>query len=651
MTTLQSIPPAELDDARLVADSLQGNREAFRGIVQRYQNLISSLAFSATANISQSEDIAQETFVTAWKQLGHLREPGKLRPWLCRIARFIISKQFRQLRHEPAFEAESVEALDRCPSDEPLPPDRVISQEEKAILWRAIERVPEIYRETLVLYYREHQSLEAVAQGLDLTEDAARQRLFRGRKFLEEQFLELVAGALEETRPDKMFTASVIAALPAVMATAKAAGLTATAGKGGSMAKVAGLGTLGSFLSAGAVFLFSLFGVFSLAGRWIGRRMGLACRQSLSARKRTIQFWRTLAIGFATLTVWPWFVPSSALHARPWLFDLGGWSISAFYWLVVIALAVWSWQRRRDARQPQPDALEPTAGADRSYNTWVTLGMLGPACITALFLYSCFFSNSPWSQKPVSAEEAQRLIAKRADASFVVFQYRDGSKELSIRTPDDQRIPLATPLTTNLIAALAAKGIRYETLVENQDFHNGGVRGWLVFLCALITAAGTVLLLRRPGTESFLRQKMTTPAAEQREKKLAGIVLAAVLLVMGVLTIAFKISHQVTPITNQDAQKVIVSHPKAGYMLFRFEDGTQELWIWGLGKGISPQVCSKPDAATTNLLAKYKVDCKTLVQGRDFGFRDRTRGLLTPLAIVLTATGAWVLWRSLKIKT
>ena len=74
-------------DKDLVAKALAGDRDAFSHIVSRYQSLICSLAYSATGSLGQSEDLAQETFITAWKRLRHLREPGKLRAWLCGVAR------------------------------------------------------------------------------------------------------------------------------------------------------------------------------------------------------------------------------------------------------------------------------------------------------------------------------------------------------------------------------------------------------------------------------------------------------------------------------------------------------------------------------------------------------------------------------------
>jgi hypothetical protein len=79
------------NDAELVSESLSGNRDAFGRIVAQYQSLICSLAYCVTGSLSQSEDLAQETFLAAWKQLADLREPHKLRAWLCGIARNLIS--------------------------------------------------------------------------------------------------------------------------------------------------------------------------------------------------------------------------------------------------------------------------------------------------------------------------------------------------------------------------------------------------------------------------------------------------------------------------------------------------------------------------------------------------------------------------------
>ena len=250
MMTTNMISGVVNNDADLVNATLAGNRDAFGKIVSRYQSLICSLAYSATGSLGQSEDLAQETFITAWKHLGHLRERDKLRSWLCGIARNRINSFLRREGREPVREAAPLEQVDESHSPEPLPVEYTMSKEEEAILWRSLEKIPEIYREPLVLFYREHQSVEAVAEKLELSVDTVHQRLSRGRKMLQEQVLSFVEGALGRTNPGKAFTIGVMASLPMFAATSKAAVMGSVAAKGGAVAKGAGLvGILGAIFA------------------------------------------------------------------------------------------------------------------------------------------------------------------------------------------------------------------------------------------------------------------------------------------------------------------------------------------------------------------------------------------------------------------
>lgn len=238
-------PVVAPSDAELVAATLAGDRRAFGQIVERYQRLLCSLAYSATGQLSQSEDLAQDAFIDAWRQLATLREPEKLRSWLCGILRFKISRLRRADGREPVRHAESIDdSADFLPSNDQPTPDVAAHKEEQALMWSALERVPENYREPLILYYREHRSIEHVAAALDLTEDTVKQRLSRGRKILQEQVLAFVEGALERSTPGRVFTLGVLAALPELAAPAKAAGLGAAAAHGGMLAKTTTLATI-----------------------------------------------------------------------------------------------------------------------------------------------------------------------------------------------------------------------------------------------------------------------------------------------------------------------------------------------------------------------------------------------------------------------
>jgi RNA polymerase sigma factor (sigma-70 family) len=240
MMTTRTMMTREISDAELVSRSLAGDREAFSQIVTRYQTLICSLAYSGMGNLGQSEDVAQETFITAWRHLSHLREPDKLRSWLCGIVRNRIHKSLHREGREPASNAVSLEEEHDSACSAALPSEQTINREEEALLWRSLERMPEMYREPLILFYRQHQSVQQVAAALDLSEDAVKQRLSRGRRMLQEELLSFVEGALGRTTPGREFSGAVMAALPVSVVATAGAGV-GVAGKGAAAAKSGGV--------------------------------------------------------------------------------------------------------------------------------------------------------------------------------------------------------------------------------------------------------------------------------------------------------------------------------------------------------------------------------------------------------------------------
>jgi RNA polymerase sigma factor (sigma-70 family) len=345
MLTTESIQTNESTDARLVAESLAGNREAFRLIVERYQSLVSSLAYSATGNVSQSEDVAQETFLAAWKNLRSLREPEKLRAWLCGIARHRVQRSLRGDAHELVSHAAPLEEAHATPAEEALPSDEAIGREEAAILWRALERIPELYREPLVLFYREHQSIERVAEALDLSADAVKQRLSRGRKYLQEEVQAMIEKTLQRTVPSRTFSSVVLAAMPAAPA--------ATAGAGATMGKSAAAGKSGLLLS-----------LLPFLGAWAGfAAQRLAINATTSDRATRARKIKQLALAWV-LMIGAAVGGEFATHALAnWL----GWSdwihfaaVAGFWWCylsVVVTFVIVMTQRNLGVR-PAEDEIE-----------------------------------------------------------------------------------------------------------------------------------------------------------------------------------------------------------------------------------------------------------------------------------------------------
>src|SRR5262245_2176596 len=217
-----------ISDEQLWRLACEGDREAFTKIVQRYQSLICSLAYSACGTLGTSEDMAQETFIIAWHRLRDLRDPSKLRQWLCGIVRNIAANAIRrELRRGGEPESLDVAAGELSVEDDPAA--QTITREEETLLWRTLAEMPESYREPLVLFYREERSVAEVAMKLDLTEDTVKQRLSRGRGMLREEMTALVESTLTKTKPGAAFTVGVLMALPLVSATTASAAISAGA--------------------------------------------------------------------------------------------------------------------------------------------------------------------------------------------------------------------------------------------------------------------------------------------------------------------------------------------------------------------------------------------------------------------------------------
>lgn len=277
------------DDAQLVECTLAGDRAAFATIVKRYQSLVCSITYNATGSLSLSEDLAQDAFLAAWKQLSELREPARLRSWLCGITRFLVGKEFRRQGREPKLAAEPLEEIQEPSSLEASPLIQAVSREEEAILWRALERIPDTYREPLILFYREEKSIERVAAELELSEDAVKQRLSRGRKLLQEEVVAFVEGTLSRTAPGQSFSSAVLAMLPVVPAATAGVGV---AGKGAAMAKS---GSMAAWLAPLTPFL----GVFAaLMVNWISVRSAPTVRERRFQGLWLTCFW-VFALGWA----------------------------------------------------------------------------------------------------------------------------------------------------------------------------------------------------------------------------------------------------------------------------------------------------------------------------------------------------------------
>ena len=180
------------DEAKLVARSLKQDHDAFGQLVERYATVIANLAYRMVGDRTEAEDLAQETFVAAFKSLPTFRAESKFSTWLYRIAANKCKDWLRVKRPGQSVQDVDIEDVldDRVVEDRT--PERLLSQQQVAAqLDRAIQRLPPLYREAFVLKHVEGLSYEEMQEILNVNADTLKMRVYKGRLQLSRELVEL----------------------------------------------------------------------------------------------------------------------------------------------------------------------------------------------------------------------------------------------------------------------------------------------------------------------------------------------------------------------------------------------------------------------------------------------------------------------------
>ncbi|NIP25563.1 MAG: sigma-70 family RNA polymerase sigma factor [Phycisphaerae bacterium] len=212
------------DEIENLKASAKGDITAFETIVDKYQSFICAITFSATGDVEKSEELAQEAFISAWKDLSQLQDLTKFRSWIGSIARNIIKNSFRSQKRDLIRKSASMDEIEDVGIKDSGPVETAITKERQVVVRQALQQIPAKYREPLVLFYRQQQSVKEVAEQLELSEGAVRQRLSRGRKLLREQVAAMVESTISSTGPKKAFTTAVIVSITGMVVKGSAVG-------------------------------------------------------------------------------------------------------------------------------------------------------------------------------------------------------------------------------------------------------------------------------------------------------------------------------------------------------------------------------------------------------------------------------------------
>ena len=155
---------AEALDTELVQKTLNGDREAFAVLYDRYARLVRAVVASPGRDWSAVEDLAQESFLRAYRQLRTLRDPSRFAAWLTGIARQIVREQARVRRAAP-LEADQLPAMETARSVE--------TADECEYMLALVARLPDDERLAVHAFFLNEQDVSATAAVLNRSRSGA----------------------------------------------------------------------------------------------------------------------------------------------------------------------------------------------------------------------------------------------------------------------------------------------------------------------------------------------------------------------------------------------------------------------------------------------------------------------------------------------
>ncbi len=178
-------------DAAWVAAARAGDRDAFHALFQAYQRAVYAIAYRMLGNADDAADVAQDTFVRAWRQLGTLRAGETFARWI----RIIVTNRCRDHLKRVRPVTYSLDAAPpgseeltawELPAPEPDGAGHLLDAELRGTLARAIGGLSPDHRAVLVLHHLDDQPVEEIARILSLPIGTVKSRLARARAYLRE---------------------------------------------------------------------------------------------------------------------------------------------------------------------------------------------------------------------------------------------------------------------------------------------------------------------------------------------------------------------------------------------------------------------------------------------------------------------------------
>ncbi|HEE8951393.1 TPA: RNA polymerase sigma factor RpoE [Providencia rettgeri] len=186
----------QLTDQILVEKVQKGDQQAFNLLVIKYQHKVASLVSSYVPQ-ADVPDVAQESFIKAYRAIGSFRGDSAFYTWLYRIAvntakNYLVAQDRRppasDLEASDAENFETASALKEISNPENL----MLSDELKKVVFRTIESLPEDLRMAITLRELDGLSYEEIAEIMDCPVGTVRSRIFRAREAIDNKVQPLI---------------------------------------------------------------------------------------------------------------------------------------------------------------------------------------------------------------------------------------------------------------------------------------------------------------------------------------------------------------------------------------------------------------------------------------------------------------------------
>ncbi|MCY1721666.1 sigma-70 family RNA polymerase sigma factor [Prolixibacteraceae bacterium Z1-6] len=184
-------------DSELVQQVLNGNNNAFRFLVSKYQGLVVHVVGRMVQQQDELEDICQEVFIKVYKTLNRFRGDSKLSTWIAKIAYNTAITHLRKQKRRGEVSYSEQPTLIDTQSDLGLNQEKMEKEEAQKYLLKLIETLPVNYRTVLTLFHLEEFSYKEIEEITGMPEGTIKSYLSRARKILKGK-IEKVA-RLEQT--------------------------------------------------------------------------------------------------------------------------------------------------------------------------------------------------------------------------------------------------------------------------------------------------------------------------------------------------------------------------------------------------------------------------------------------------------------------